>query len=425
MMLRDKKILRIGGGLGVVLGLFLWLTFPLADIYRLGNLPEHPIASKILFPLTQFNAKLERFIFGFNRSPYSGDYLVPKEIRDKHQKPRLETEKTKTRTKEEPCWLKKKSESGDEEIFNSLGCSVRITSWKGHLVFSEWKDQDTRLIALDLKSGERKVLYDFFESQADFEGAALEFTSLQVINNKLYFSIGGYAAASAIYVIESPDDISSRKLIFSNRASSSIKYDDGRFWIEGGMGDAGEGFAFRMAFDPATNAIGKEIRTAQNQVNGEIYMGSSKTEAYIAKFAHKNPENTQFLRIKEVYARNLADPENTRSIFTESAIYPGTKDVLYDFEAGKIYLLTDDVVVSSAPPFTKFIEVVRLEPGEGYWLTEPQEALCLNDTLELDIFKKQITENKEGCQRFPDSKQRMKKAMEEAQLPPSEYEYNF
>jgi hypothetical protein len=216
MNFRDKKIIRITIGIIVLIGLVIMLSFPAAEYYRqsLGK-DRGWIAGYSLSYLAQLSHSVERLVFGFNRNPYGESYIIPKEIRDKHQKPQPEVART-IPVKAEPCWLKRNSEAGTQEIFNFPYCNSKMIFWKGHLIFSEWQNENIRLIALEPESGEKKILYDLFESRDDIRGAATDFDPLQVINGRLYFSVGGYAAASAIYVLNDIKDSSLPELIFTS-----------------------------------------------------------------------------------------------------------------------------------------------------------------------------------------------------------------
>jgi hypothetical protein len=92
-----------------------------------------------------------------------------------------------------------------------------------------------------------------------------------------------------------------------------IEFDGRRYWITGGMGDAGVGSQYRMTFNVDTQKIGPKIITMQDLDKGTSFIGSNGKVVYIEDYRISQDHSSK--EFQEIYSLDVIIRKSRRLFF--------------------------------------------------------------------------------------------------------------
>lgn len=237
------------------------------------------------------------------------------------------------------------------------GKPVTVLTFCGDECFSnyllQWNDwlfynRSTSIHGYNLTTGKSTVIYDISLHTSDFKGKAPTGVSdMQVINNTLYFSLGGYLRSGGIFWLDLPftDNLLPHKLIDS--ANAKIIQWENRSWILGGSGDACWGMTNFSLVDLSTKTVSHIAKSTTGCIEGEEYVGIDKKNRMILAFHTPDREGgTVEKGTKGVYqyilAVPLANPEASEGIVAKQDMPQEITAVKYSKDMDKLYLLGNE-----------------------------------------------------------------------------------
>jgi hypothetical protein len=230
---------------------------------------------------------------------------VPTEIIKHQQKPKV--------------WVLKKKIDGEKQTILYLCSEYRkicIEQWKDWIFYLGFEDDSIQIKGYNLKTSESKIIYDVKQNANDYEGMMgkglpREVSDMQVIDNTLFFSFGGYLAPGATFWVDLPPYVKPQKLAESR--NPRIMYWKNRYWLIGGEGDA----CFRVVdfslVDLASKKVTHVATSREGCVEGEEYIAIDKRDRMI--LAYHTPDN-RFYEDDEigVYQYVIAVPLSNPSV---------------------------------------------------------------------------------------------------------------
>ncbi len=237
------------------------------------------------------------------------------------------------------------------------GKPVTVLTFCGDECFSnyllQWNDwlfynRSTSIHGYNLTTEKNVVIYDVSLHKSDFKTRAPnEVSDMQVINNTLYFSLGGYLTNGGIFWLDLPftDNPLPHKLIDS--ANAKIIQWENKSWILGGSGDACWGITDFSLVDLSTKTVSHIAKSTTGCIEGEEYVGIDKKNRMILAFHTPDREGgTVDKGTKGIYqyilAVPLANPEASESIVSKQDMPQDITAVKYSKDMDKLYLLGNE-----------------------------------------------------------------------------------
>lgn len=304
------------------------------------------------------------------------------------------------------CTLIREVNSSPESIFGS-NCYGKIIRWRDYLFFSEVKENKSGtvssiiLFSYNLVTGEKKEIYSLNEHRKDFpRRLPYDVTFLDVIEDRLFFSLGGHMSDSGLYSFNLSSAEGKLKLITTN--FTRIEYWSGGYWLYGGFGDACVGSQIRATFSPSTQEIGKKITIQQGCNDGERFVGATGREIYVQKYTQQNisameMDGISTPKIQEIYSLDIHTLKKKNILNSEK--FSGTvSDALYLYSKQIFLLLVGDELVSYSSENQKSEKIVDITWGASdSRLSQVGDRICLDWSDEIDLENKKIIQDQEDC----------------------------
>ena len=180
--------------------------------------------------------------------------------------------------------LKSQTKLGVETVLTLPDIENQIVKWGDLLIYGSGDySSDVQVNSLNLKTGEKKTIYDQ-ASRNDFEsGRNNRYVSdMQVLNNTLFFSIGGYMTSGATFWMTLPPTGQPQKL--TGGANGKIEYWKDRYWLINGEGDACWGSTSYSLIDLTTKKVTEIATSTMGCFEGEEYVDIDKRNMMIMAF---------------------------------------------------------------------------------------------------------------------------------------------
>jgi hypothetical protein len=199
-----------------------------------------------------------------------------------------------------------------------------------------------------------------------------EVSDIQVINNTLFFSLGGYLAPGGIFWVDLPATVKPQKLTDSSNAK--ITFWKNRYWIMSDVGDACWGVTDYSLVDLTTKKVSHIASSTSGCFEGEEYIDIDKVSRMILAFHTQDFGSEtesdkdgiyQYViaiplsnsSIKEVVIAKQEMPADITSIIylegSNQLLLVGEEKYLYDFSSKT--LLKTDVAVPTPIPLPEVI----------------------------------------------------------------------
>lgn len=163
-----------------------------------------------------------------------------------------------------------------------------LLRWGDYLFYANQNySNDSHLYSLNLKTGENKVIYDQ-STRNDFPPEKFDsryINDLQVIDNTLYFSVGGYMTSSADFAVPLPPVSGIKKLSNTDSIYHKTNIND-LYFIVNGFGDACFGADSYSLVDFKTKKVTKIVDSVSGCSEGEEYIGMDNSDRLIMAGHH-------------------------------------------------------------------------------------------------------------------------------------------
>lgn len=248
-------------------------------------------------------------------------------------------------------WVLKKNVNGQFQIVHSLcdNCAIdyveHVKQWNNWLFYPDSTKDDIQIKGYNLEADEIKIIYSLKENEADFQGRGKglprEISDIQVINNTLFFSLGGYLTASAMYWVDLPPSAEPQK-IASECRNAKITPLKGHYFVISGEGDSCGGFRDYSLLDLETKEVTYIATSELGCAEGEEYIDIDKRDRMILAF-HTPDSITGWpgeeKRYQYVVAVPLSNPSLREEIITKEEMPPGITSIKYLEDSDQLLLL--------------------------------------------------------------------------------------
>ena len=196
-----------------------------------------------------------------------------------------------------------------------------------------------QVYAFNLTTGEVKKL---FQNDNDRQGI----TDLALVNDRLIVSIGGYLAGGGMYTLNLPPDGKPAKLI-TESSNGTIFYQNGKYWIRGGEGDACQGGSYFDLLDPKTFKT-TEIASDYSDCDGSgslILALDYKSQVVMTEFvgnsdpsavSSDNPSIPPLYQ--DLYLAPFKAPKQKVMLLTKKTMPAYISEISYDSSSSTVYL---------------------------------------------------------------------------------------
>lgn len=238
--------------------------------------------------------------------------------------------------------LKKQTKKGVETVLTLPDVENQIVEWGNLLIYGSGDySSNVQIKSLNLKTGEKNIIYDQ-ASRNDFEGGGNNryVSDMQVLNNTLFFSIGGYLTSGATFWMTLPPIGQPQKL--TDGANGKIQYWKDRYWLINGEGDACWGETSYSLIDLTTKKVTEIASSSPGCNEGEEYVDIDKRNRMIMAF-HTADSGEGGYRGNGIYQYVVAIPLNNPSakegIIAKQDMPAGITSVVYLADTDQLLLV--------------------------------------------------------------------------------------
>lgn len=286
--------------------------------------------------------------------------------------------------------LKKTSGSGPVKVLSLSEFTEQIAYSGDYLYYSPSESADIRIDSYNFKTGKITTIYDITKRKdfSETRSGGRDISDLQVIDNTLYFSIGGYLLSGATFWTNLPSSGTIHKL--TSEANGRIQFWKNHYWLISGEGDACWGFSSYDLLNTKTKSVFHIADSSVGCNEGEAVIDIDNHDRFITAFhTASDPEsdNNSDGVYQYVSLIPIADPKAKQLIISKKSMpsditsikylpdsdqlfLSGTDKYLYDFSTKQLAKTNLDVpeVTPSAnytPKTTKDI-INNIKLPEGY-----------------------------------------------------------
>lgn len=244
--------------------------------------------------------------------------------------------------------LKKKINGGFQTIISFCrNCyGSYLEHWKEWIFYPEYENKNNRtniqIKGYNLKTSESKIIYDLNQSINDFQGKGKglprEVSDMQVINNTLFFSLGGYLTPGGVFWVDLPPSTKPQKLL--DGPNAKITYWKNRYWIIRGEGDFCWGIRDYSLVDITSKKITHIARSNMGCIEGEELIDIDKRERMILAFHSRGSIHSDNNGIYQyVTGVSLLDPSVKEEIIAKQNMPSDITSIKYLEKSDQLLLL--------------------------------------------------------------------------------------
>lgn len=305
--------------------------------------------------------------------------------------------------------LERKLESSAEEIFDIFNIAyLDILRWKNLLIFSDGGQNDNKyppqieIKVHNIDTGETDIIFDsnVYKDQFDpTKNPPDHLSDLMVIDDTLYFSLGGYLLDGAVFWLDLPPSGKPKKLI-SIKNGSVTKLRDWYFVI-GGEGDSCWSERDFYLLDPGTKSAKKVISSKSGCNYGEEYLGLTKDGKVIMAYHGSLGDDPSQGDYEYVTTVDIFNPNSKNTIVGKEQMPSKINGMLYSEDRDQLLMIGSEIYLYNftGGVLNKIVNVpkgVKLYFIENNWV---QDKVCLDgekgstyNKYELDLSLKKITQ---------------------------------
>lgn len=247
--------------------------------------------------------------------------------------------------------LVKKSDSETELVLSFSNQYDVLTAWNNWLFVGDknygTKDKKAQVWAYNIKTDVKKKIFNFAElpeSLKDEKGAEQYINNLQIFENKLWISLGGYLMPGYLYAINLDPEMIGAPIFVGTVANPSIEYSNGIYFVNGGEGDAGCYWKELNRLDINRMDLTKifEINGCHGEDNDEI-LGNDDMYVYVSKFKFTpsvtyDEDGTGTYTPIDLRAVSIDSPAEIKSIFKKDSLPSAASGILVAKNANSIFI---------------------------------------------------------------------------------------
>lgn len=309
--------------------------------------------------------------------------------------------------KKDKCILKRKLNNSSKIVFGS-NCYGKIVRWKDYLFFPEMIQGKSGsgniiLFSYNIATGEKKEIYNLSDHKKDFpRSLPYDVDFLGIVEENLYFSLGGYMTDFAFYSLTLPSIESGIKLV--TKDFSRIEYRDGRYWLLKRFGDACVGSETRAIFTVGTQKIGKEFTVQQECNEGERFIGAADEKVYVQRYIQQNisameMDGISIPKIQEIYSMNIDTLRKKVVVFDGKSSSEIVSDALYLYNKKKFLFVTNDMLAFYNAENSRLEKITDIESASSdIRLRQVGDKICLDWSDEIDLENKKVIKDQKDCQ---------------------------
>lgn len=292
----------------------------------------------------------------------------------------------------EKFWILKKI-NGETSNSVIIFLGNHLEQWKDWIFYTDNIDGSIQIQGYNFQTEEIQTIYDLRKDTYFSERGHQPYTTsdMQIIDNTLYFSLGGYMAYGATFWISLPP--TGQPQMLADGANSRIVYLKNNYLLVSGEGDGCWSMSDYSLLDLPSKMATEIASSKSGCVEGEEYIDIDKLERMIMAFHTAGTEEGENGKgkYKYVVAIPLTNPSSIEEIITEEnmpnnigkiiylentnqLLLIGTENYLYDFSSKQI--TKTDMLIPSPTPGSKIQEkpledkVKELNLPEGYQFVE-------------------------------------------------------
>lgn len=225
------------------------------------------------------------------------------------------------------------------------GYAGYIAQWH-NLLFFDNAENDYKKVKIYSLNLDSKEIHPIFVEE-DYDNLRGNVTSMQVIGNTLYFSIGAYISPSATFYLDLPITDTIKKLTDGDNRIMLIK---NNYWIISGFGD-GCGFSKRYSLiNPTTKKITYFTDVGQVNGDGEIMLGIDNANRMLVASSTEDKVDIGDSCGTSIYTRVVAlpilNPGTTVDVIREKDMPADIVDIHYIDRNNQLFLFgkSDDYI---------------------------------------------------------------------------------
>ncbi len=340
--------------------------------------------------------------------------------------------------------LERKEGNKTEELFAiSNDALLNILRWNNLLIFSDGGQNDNgyppdiQIKSHNIDTGKTDIIFDNLKSGSEFntEKSPDFLSSLQVIENTLYFSLGGYLKEGAVFWVDLSFSGKPQKLVAARNASISKLRN--WYFVIGGEGDSCWSERDFYLLDTINKTV-KKITTAEYGCNkGEESLGLTNEGKLIIAYHGSSEDNPYRGNYEYISTIDILNPENKKIIISRDKMPDKISWLLYSEDKNQLLLIgpsiylydvTGDLLskITDSPKDIKLSPLSMPSPEEKIW---QKDRVCLSGEngdkytkYELDINSKELVKA-ELCSfvplQAPKTTSKLKNLIDSLNLPPN------
>jgi hypothetical protein len=303
--------------------------------------------------------------------------------------------------------LMKKHKSGDETIF-LMDEYDRLAEWGDWLFLGDVAYGDNndyaKVLAYNMETEEKKVLLDV-ETQKFYKETRFQLSQyvnqLEVIDNKLFITLGGYMMEGGVYYVDLEKGLDSLNFVGQARNPTVEKIDD-TYIVFAGEGDACYSESVFYVINEKMDELVKKLEVKDDCGASQRVVGREGSKVYVADLELKSEAEFESLH-KQIYMIDLVhsqglgmfiNDEQMPSDVTRVVIKDG-KALLYGYNMHvydeKLQKMTKISVPTAVPyhPDKGYAPLIF----EGYY----EGNICLDSSILVDLTTNSIDLLEEEC----------------------------
>lgn len=256
----------------------------------------------------------------------------------------------------------------------------QIKLWRNWLVYSGYENEKIYIKAFDLLTKKEQLIFTpevevFTKNNLD----ANEVTDFQIIDDTLYFSLGGYLRSGGILWVRLPP-VTKPQLLTKSRNAELVNW-KGKTWLVGGEGDACWSKTGFSLVDLSTKKATEIATSIKGCAAGEKLIDLDKRNRVIMAYHTAGEDNGDdnngvYQYIKAV---SLANPTITEEIISKQNMPDGITDIKYDANADKLYLYGKSIYEYSF--VNKIIKVSGSKPNIPEIVVPKTEMMSISEQV--------------------------------------------
>lgn len=356
------------------------------------------------------------FKFG-NFFPYIQSSISTKKVLSSEQPTKIASSsanKVITSQAESKYILEKKTDNGPEELFAISNIALfNIIRWNNLLIFSDGGQNDNnyppdiKIKVHNLDSGVTNIIFDSKENigQFDIQKFPDFLSDLKIVDNTLYFSLGGYLREGAIFWLDLPPVGKPQKLLtIRNGSISKLR---NWYFVIGGEGDSCGSERDFYLLDLAKKTTKFIINSKYGCSEGQESLGITNDGKMIMAFHGSSVDAPSIGRYYDVTSLNISDLSNKQIIISREQMPPNVTTILYSENQNQLLLIGSSLFIynfteSRLNKITDSPKEVRLYYTKEIW---EKDKICLDGDngagYELDLNKGDLVKTSLSCGIMP------------------------